>query len=190
MIVGLPRLFEAFTTASTPDVLAVLNSRPESVNVGKLMQRVLAQFADACVVIWFHAQKRLYASSDGVTAQDMETAFMSDTGPTLRLQPRAGQYGVNMLYEATEDSLFDVGLTDLLGNSYQKRSFWGLVNSGLAFRQEEQAPMTNVMVSQRSVSIVFQQPVGQGYTAVNALTPAGNSLAVELVQPATRLIWE
>lgn len=189
-MIGYPSIVDGFTTASNSDLLAVLNSRPDPVNVGQLMYRVLKQFEPPVVQVWDHIADRLYASADGVVAQDMEAAFLTDTGPVLQLRPRSGQGGVNLLYEVVSDTVGDAALVELLTNDHQRRSFFGLINTAQGFRAKNVNSIFNVMVSQRSATITFNLPVGEGMMAIQNLTPAGQTLCISVSWETARLIFE
>jgi hypothetical protein len=183
---GLPQTVSALTTASTDDVLAVLYVEADKCNVGEIMRRMLARFTESALCVFDSASRRIIGTTDAATWQAIQTAWDSyQPGHTI-VQPRAGQYGTLMLWEAVQD---DLNIGGTLANDYQKRAFYGLVNAGLGLWGNTTPAQTEpcCLVDQANGIILFKFADLSGLAN---MTPSGQTVCVEFAGPKTKLIFE
>jgi hypothetical protein len=184
---GTPEIVPGLTTAGAGSALAVLASEIERTSVGDLLKRALRRFAGPVVFVHHSPSGLTIATEDAATSVAILAAWDADAGGELRLTPRANQWGQNLLWQATGDTLGNPLLTGLVGNEYQRRNVWGMVNTALSsYRLTPPAP--SVLVDQNNGAVMFKHADIE--TALRSLNPAGETVAVEWwIEPAN-LIFE
>lgn len=183
---GQPQTVSALTTASTDDVLAVLYVEADPANVGEIMRRMLARFASEAVLLFDPNSKRIIGTTDAATAQALRDLWTANAFGETRVQPRSGQAGVLMLYEATDDGL---NIGDTLANAIQRRTFYGLVNTALGLweHQSPAQPPPAVLVDQPNAQIAF---AFADLSGLDAIPPGGQTVCVQFAPNPAKHIFE
>jgi hypothetical protein len=186
---GQPETVSALTTASTDDVLAVLFVEADSANVGEIMRRMLSCFTGPAVAVFDPVARRIIGTDDETTAAAILAVWNADAqwNPGSRFTPRAGEFGVLMKWQAVNDDTLNLG--PLLGNEIQRRSFYGVVNSGLGVWGNS-TPAQNepcCLVDQSAAEIAFKFA---DLSALYAIQPDGNTVTVQFAQPRTKNAFE
>jgi hypothetical protein len=187
---GLPQIVSALTTAGDDDVLAVLNVRARVCTVGDLVHRALLQLENAVFVLWLPATKRFFVSTDGTDSAALASAWSADLGNKLIVKPRIDQVGVNLLWQEVSDTL-STGLSDLLCNDFQKRTCWGLINTGVEYYWSNNGQTDlGFAIDQIAGEVAFGALTGEGESAMETFTATGQTICLKLEPTKSKLIFE
>ena len=186
---GTPQILSSYTTASDDDALAVVNSRGPVSFIGDLMRRMLQQWEAPTTCIYLPASRRIIGSAEPVTAAAILAAWNADSGLRLIVQPRAGQRGQVLYWELVSDTMGDTALAEMLTNAFQRRTFYGIVNSAVAYAEPAfWVPM--ILVDQVNGVVGIASPAGEAETLVDALSPSGETVGLRFEAVKTKLIFE
>jgi hypothetical protein len=181
---GLPQTVSALTTASTDDVLAVLFVEADAANVGEMFRRMLLQFELPAVVVFNPTSKTIIGTTETSVSADLVAMFEAATPSGYADFSPAESFKVNTLWNCFSD---DIGLQEALANSVQRRTFYGLINTGLAMASANGSlPEPCVIVDQNTSKVTFKFCDFDLSTVV----PSGQTVCVKFAPNRTKLIFE